>query len=73
MSPKRAWEASIRNKVDVLKQTIDLRDLFLERYPGRFRRAGRWLYGRSPYRHDEHPSFAVNEECVYRLCNRRAG
>ena len=62
MAVKRAWGTSLRAKVDVLKQTIDLRDLFLERYPGRFRRAGRWLYGPSPYRHDEHPSFAVNED-----------
>lgn len=62
MTLKRAWGASIREKVDALKQTIDLRDLFLERYPGRFRRAGRWLYGPSPYRQDKHPSFAVNED-----------
>lgn len=62
MFPKRAWSASLRGKVDTLKRTIDLRDLFLERYPGRFRRAGRWLYGPSPYRRDEHPSFAVNED-----------
>jgi DNA primase len=62
MAVKRTWGESIRAKVDTLKQTIDLRDLFMERYPGRFRRAGRWLYGPSPYRPDEHPSFAVNED-----------
>ncbi|HLU09266.1 MAG TPA: CHC2 zinc finger domain-containing protein, partial [Oceanobacillus sp.] len=53
---------AMREKVDALKRTIDLRELFLERYPGRFRRAGRWLYGPSPYRHDRHPSFAINED-----------
>lgn len=62
MMPKRAWSTSLRDKVDALKQAVDLRDLFLERYPDRFRRSGRWLYGSSPYRHDEHPSFAVNED-----------
>jgi DNA primase len=62
MAVKRTWGDSIRSKVDYLKQSIDLRDLFLERYPGRFRRAGRWLYGSSPYRPDKHPSFAVNED-----------
>jgi DNA primase len=62
MAIKQTWGDSLREKVDTLKQSIDLRDLFLERYPGRFRRAGRWLYGPSPYRPDEHPSFAVNED-----------
>ncbi|MBK8021107.1 MAG: toprim domain-containing protein [Chloroflexi bacterium] len=56
------WTTSWREKVDALKRAVDLRDLFLERYPGRFRRSGRWLYGSSPYRRDEHPSFAVNED-----------
>jgi DNA primase len=62
MSPKRDWSDSIRDKVDKLKRAVDLRDLFMERYPGRFRRSGRWLYGSSPYREDRHPSFAVNED-----------
>ncbi len=62
MSQPRRSVASLREKVDSLKKAIDLRDLFMERYPGRFRRSGRWLYGRSPYRDDRHPSFAVNED-----------
>ncbi len=61
MTPNSGW-ASLRNKLDHLKQTIDLRELFSERYPGRFRRMGRWLIGPSPYREDNHPSFAVNED-----------
>lgn len=55
------WTISLRDKVDALKRAVDLRDLFVERYPGRFRRSGNWLYGSSPYRRDDHPSFAVNE------------
>lgn len=62
MTQKRAWSGSLRDKVDALKRAVDLRDLFLERYPDRFRRSGRWLYGSSPYRRDQHPSFAVNED-----------
>lgn len=62
MSQHRGRVSSLREKVDSLKKAIDLRDLFAERYPGRFRRSGRWLYGRSPYREDRHPSFAVNED-----------
>src|SRR4051812_38561679 len=54
--------SNLRSKLYHLKQTIDLRDLFSERYPGRFRRMGRWLIGPSPYREDNHPSFAVNED-----------
>lgn len=62
MAQKRTRSGSIRTKVDALKRAIDLRDLFVERYPGRFRRSGRWLIGSSPYRRDQHPSFAVNED-----------
>jgi DNA primase len=62
MARKHTWSGSIRTKVDALKRAIDLRDLFAERYPGRFRRSGRWLIGPSPYRRDEHPSFGVNED-----------
>jgi DNA primase len=62
MASKRAWSVSQHDKVEALKRVIDLRDLFLERYPDRFRRSGRWLYGASPYRPDRHPSFAVNED-----------
>jgi DNA primase len=62
MSLKQDWSDSLRDKVDRLKRAVDLRELFMERYPGRFRRSGRWLYGSSPYREDRHPSFAVNED-----------
>jgi DNA primase len=62
MAARRGWSVFQRDKVEALKQAVDLRDLFLERYPDRFRRSGRWLYGSSPYRQDNHPSFAVNED-----------
>lgn len=45
MAQKPRWSTALRDKVDTLKQAVDLRDLFLERYPDRFRRSGRWLYG----------------------------
>jgi hypothetical protein len=41
---------------------LDLRDLVEERYPGHFRRAGAWLTGRSPYRDDHKPSYAVKAD-----------
>ncbi len=62
VTQKSGWTDSLRDKVELLKRSIDLRDLFQERYPGRFRRSGRWLYGTSPYRRDRKPSFAVNED-----------
>jgi hypothetical protein len=43
MAQKRTWGGSIRAKVYTVKQSIDLRDMVLERYPGRLHRAGRWL------------------------------
>ncbi len=62
MRENRGGAESMRDKVDALKQAVDLRDLFMERYPGRFRRSGKWLYGSSPYRTDRRPSFAINED-----------
>lgn len=62
VTQKPGWSDSLRDKVDMLKRMIDLRDLFQERYPGRFRRSGKWLYGASPYRRDRKPSFAINED-----------
>ncbi|MFN8529735.1 MAG: toprim domain-containing protein [Anaerolineae bacterium] len=62
MAERLGWSDSLRDKVDTLKRAVDLRELFQERYPGRFRRSGKWLYGSSPYRQDRKPSFAVNED-----------
>lgn len=62
MAQRSGGLGSLRDKVESLKRAVDLRELFLERYPGRFRRSGKWLYGSSPYRQDRKPSFAVNED-----------